>query len=143
MSLRVIDGGVDPEAPRPIVWNRAPLSGQHLALVIRGAEGTRDRIDLAWDDGRPFLIGIRSVAPGNRVAVEAWKLAAELEGAAIRDERAPGDPWNVEQGDAQLRHDLERVQRERESARDFQPMPAGSLFDEVHRNTRELFNEET
>lgn len=127
---------------RPIVWNRLPVETQRVALVIRAAEGTRDRIDLAWDDGRPWLVGIRSIDPGNTVALEAWKLHAELIGATIRDER-PDDPLQESQGAAQTRHDLAQLQRDREAKRDVQPMPAGGLFDEVRRNTQDLFNLET
>lgn len=35
---------------------------------------------------------------------------------------------------------LVRVQRQRDMRRDHQPMPAGSLFDDVARNQQELFS---
>jgi hypothetical protein len=40
-----------------------------------------------------------------------------------------------------VRHSLEQLQRDRESRRDMQPLPEGSLFDLVTRAQRSLFDE--
>src|SRR4051812_42143705 len=82
--------------PAPIVWDRLAIEDQRRALVIRDAcaPGCRDRIDLAWDDARPFLVGIRSVRlPDGAAGLEAWKALAVLIGAEVRDERQTPDPF--------------------------------------------------
>lgn len=142
MSLRVIGGGVRPDEPPPIVWNRLPLDGQRRALVIRDASPPAPGlVDLAWDDGRAFLVGIRSLRlPAAATALEAWKLEAELIKAVIRDERA--DPFEAADraNEAQAKAAaLERARRDRESRREMQPLAPGGLFDECRRGEQDLF----
>lgn len=138
MTQRVIDGGIiDPHEPVPIVWNRQPIDAQRVALVIRDAPlvDCRDRVDVAWDDGRPFLIGIRSIRlPENPAALEAWRALAALIGAEIRDERRTPDPFataDAENARKAVAERLERESRLRGQRRTHNPLPAGSLFDDV------------
>lgn len=136
-ELRVIAGGVDPSGPPPIAWGRQPIDPDRRALVIRPAEGTRDRLDLAWDDGRPFLVGIRSVAPEDVArVVAAWSDYARLIGAEVRDERPALLGGSVSPEEA-----LRRETWRRDARRQNQPLPEGSLFDFTARDQRGLFEE--
>lgn len=144
MTLRVIQGGVAAGEPAPIVWNRLPIEAQRVALVIRNAalSGAQNRLDVAWDDGRPFLIGIRSIRDTNDPALEAWKALAVLVGCEIRDERSTPDVFaeaDANNARAAVAARLEQERRARDARRAYQPPSAGGLFDEVRRNTQELF----
>jgi hypothetical protein len=128
-----------------IVWNRQPIDAQRVALVIRDAE-MRGHVDLCWDDGRPFLIGIRTMRmPGNEVGLEAWKLQAELARLPIRDERRP-DPFADPSADRAARclaHQLESHARERQAKRRALPADDLDLFNPNRREARDLFSPET
>lgn len=122
-----------------IVWNRQPIDSQRVALVIRDAplSDCRDRVDVAWDDGRPFLIGIRSIRlPDNPAALEAWRSLAVLIGAEVRDERQTPDPFaeaDANNARKAVAARLEAKRREVDARRTHSPMPTGSLFDQVTR----------
>lgn len=119
---------------RPIVWNRQPIDAQRVALVIRDGQ-YMGRVDLAWDDGRPDLIGIRSVDPNTgAAAIEAWKLHAELCGAEVRDERQVLTAGSISTREAIARLERERTQRRGLSA-------PGILFNHEARAERGLFGE--
>jgi hypothetical protein len=128
--------------PREIVWNRQPYESQIVALVIRDSDRRRGAFDVAWDDGRPFLIGIRTLVVGvDSAALDAWRGLATFLRREIRDERAAPDVFA--QADANNARKamvarLEAERRRREAARDNQPLPVGSLFDEVTRAQAEL-----
>ena len=128
-------------SPREIVWNRQPFDSQIVALVIRDAE-RRGFADIAWDDGRPFLIGIRTVTTSDAAALEAWRTCAAVAGHEIRDERASPDVFaqaDANNARAAVAARIDAKRRETEARRAHSPMDAGSLFDEVRRNTQELF----
>lgn len=135
--LRVISGGVPSGEPPPIVWNRLPLDDQRRALVIRDA-GAPGLCALAWDDGRPFLIGIRELRlPAQRVALDAWKTVAEVARLPIRDERSPLlRPFD--EGSISTAQALELERRRREIRREMRP-DLGELFDFTSRDRRDLF----
>lgn len=135
MPLGVINGGVPSGEPPPIVWNRLPLEDQRRALVIRDAPRV-GFAELAWDDGRPFLVGIRELRlPGQEAALEAWKTVAAVAHLPIRDERVPRP---LSEGSISTAQALELERRRREIRRGLQQDP-GDLFDFTSRDRRDLF----
>lgn len=144
MSLRVIQGGVEAGSTPPIVWNRQPIEDQRTALVIRDYPDAWEPIALAWDDGRPFLVGIRTIRePVDSAALAAWCAAAVVEGLPIRDERAAPNVFAEAEANNARKAAAERLERERrarDARRDHQPLAEGGLFDEVRRATADLFN---
>lgn len=139
MSLAVIEGGKgQPRHERPVViWNRAPVASARVALVIRDNPDPREPIALAYDDGRPWLIGIRCIClPADQEALAAWLASARADGLEVRDERT-GNPLLM--GQTTLAQRIELKRREREARRDNQPLDPGGLFDQVRRDTRDLF----
>ena len=130
--------------PREIVWNRQPYESQIVALVIRDAE-RRGFVDVCWDDGRPFLIGIRTLKLGagaDTVSLDAWRGVATINRREVRDERSAPDVFaeaDANNARAAMAARLETVRRDREARRASLPLPAGSLFDEVTRAQTELF----
>lgn len=139
MSLAVIEGGKGQSRPkRPVViWNRTPLASGPVALVIRDNPDPREPIALAYDDGRPWLIGIRCIClPADQEALDAWLASARADGLAVRDERT-GNPLLM--GQTSLAQRLALKIREREARRDNQPLDPGCLFDQVRQDTRSLF----
>lgn len=129
--------------PREIVWNRQPYESQIVALVIRDHADAWEPVALAWDDGRPFLIGIRCIRlPGDAVALDAWRGVATINRREVRDERSAPDVFaeaDANNARAAMAARLETVRRDREARRASFPLPAGSLFDEVTRAQTELF----
>lgn len=127
---------------REIVWNRQPYESQIVALVIRDAE-RRGYVDVCWDDGRPFLIGIRTLRDGLETpALDAWRGVATINRREVRDERSAPDVFaeaDANNARAAMAARLETVRRDREARRASLPLPAGSLFDEVARAQTELF----
>jgi hypothetical protein len=128
--------------PREIVWNRQPYESQIVALVIRDAE-RRGYVDVCWDDGRPFLIGVRTLRDGLETpALDAWRGVATINRREVRDERSAPDVFaeaDANNAHAAMAARLETVRRDREARRASLPLPAGSLFDEVTRAQTELF----
>lgn len=141
-GLRVIEGGVSPDEPAPIVWNRQPIEDQRCALVIRDNADPWEPVVLAWDDGRPFLIGIRCIRlPADAAALEGWKAVAVVGRCEIRDERTSPDVFgeaDANNARTAVAARLEHERRARELRRAHQPMPSGGLFDQVQRGTQEL-----
>lgn len=127
---------------REIVWNRQPYESQIVALVIRDAERP-GYVDVCWDDGRPFLIGIRTLRDGLETpALDAWRGVATINRREVRDERSAPDVFaeaDANNARAAMAARLETVRRDREARRASLPLPAGSLFDEVTRAQTELF----
>lgn len=135
-SLRVIEGGIAPGAPRPVVWNRQPVEGARVALVLRDTDDAWEPVEAAYDDGRAFLVGIRRFRPpADLPALQVWIDAAKAEGLAIVDERAP----RLDSGSISTRQGLELERRRREAGRAADALPAGGLFDLVRRDQGELF----
>lgn len=130
--------------PREIVWNRQPYESQIVALVIQDSAWP-GFIELSWDDGRPFLIGIRTLKLGagaDTVALDAWRGVATINRREVRDERSAPDVFaeaDANNARAAMAARLETVRRDREARRASLPLPAGSLFDEVTRAQAELF----
>lgn len=135
MSLGVINGSAPSGEPPPIVWNRLPLEDQRRALVIRDGV-TAGFCVVAWDDGRPFLIGIRELRwPAQAAALEAWKAVAQVGRLAIRDERTPQP---LAEGSVSTAQALE-LERRRRQLRKGEPRDPGPLFDLTSRDRRDLF----
>ena len=128
--------------PREIVWNRQPYESQIVALVIQDSAWP-GFIELSWDDGRPFLIGIRTLRDGLETpALDAWRGVATINRREVRDERSAPDVFaeaDANNARAAMAARLETVRRDREARRASFPLPAGSLFDEVTRAQAELF----
>lgn len=127
---------------REIVWNRQPYESQIVALVIRDAE-RRGYVDVCWDDGRPFLIGVRTLRDGLETpALDAWRGVATINRREVRDERSAPDVFaeaDANNARAAMAARLETVRRDREARRASFSLPVGSLFDEVSRAQTELF----
>lgn len=135
--MRVIPGGVPPGLPAPIVWNRLP-SASPRALVIRDAEA--GALDLAYDDGRPFLVGIRSVRlPQDQGAFDAWLAQAKAEGLELRDERRPRVLEAAQEPGTHMRHAVADLERQRRLRRHREPAGDTPLFDFTRRDQRDLF----
>ncbi|HEV2530936.1 hypothetical protein [Phenylobacterium sp.] len=132
----VIEGGVPAGAPRPVVWNRPPLTGQIIALVVRDTGDAREPLEACYDDGRPFLVGIRRFRPPvDQPALDAWIARAVADGLHVVDQRAP----SLATGSISTRQAIELEQRRRAQPRAAEPLPAGGLFDLVRRDQGELF----
>lgn len=145
--MRVIEGGVRPDEPAPVVWNRMP--GKARALVIR-RDGAR--VVLALDDGRKTLAGICETWPGltGETRINAWRTWAAGEGVEVRDERPLTETviladGPVEQGllfrvDANsTAQAIALEQQRRQAKRRADAPPSGGLFDEGARNEQSLF----
>lgn len=132
--LRVIEGGYQPGEPPPIVWNRLPIDKARVALVIRDARA--GGYDLAWDDGRDCLTGIRSVRAEQSGVILSWQSLALSEGVRLRDERKV---LGLANGSTTTAEDLRRLEQARAAKRAPLELPAGSLFDTVTRDQQEMF----
>lgn len=136
-KLTVIQGGVVEGGQRPVVWNRAPLQGRVRGLVILDSGDPREPITLAYDAGGPVLVGIRNIRlPGDAAAFQTWQESARADGLVVVDQR--GKPSLLAGGISQAQA-IELEERRRAARRACEPLPAGGLFDEVRRDTQELF----
>lgn len=81
-----------------------------------------------------FTVPLRGIRGGFASRELAASFAAEFMGGALTDD--------VGNAAGAQRHALESLSRERAARRSAEPLPEGGLFDEVRRNTRDLFNPE-